>query len=333
MERNSPLYLSFLIIFLILGCSENETTTEADPFIESERVFDNIPSGSGLVITNDTAFIIGDDATAVYLLNLENFKHQKLTISGIVSSKSREPKATKHDFESATLVNWNGKRYLLAFGSGSQIDARDSLLVFNLDDNSDQRIVSMHQFYEELQRLTNTDSMQWNLEGATVMGKSLILCNRGNNMVFEIVLIDFLKFLFEPDSSFPPVLFHRVRMPRIDNKEARLSGVCSLNDSVLIFSASVEDTPDWTKDGPVIGSFICIYSIREFEILDSYPLERRNGIALKEKIESLDVLNKDDKGVITLIAIADNDNGSSKLFRLKLSESGSASVDNSDQLH
>ncbi len=319
MERFSPLYFSLIVIISILSCSENEA--KSDLSIESQKVFDNIPSGSGLVLTNDTAFIIGDDATAVYLLNLENFKQQKLPISGMVSSKNREPKDTKHDFESATLVNWNDGRYLLAFGSGSQIDARDSLLVFNIDDNSDQKIVSLHQFYEELQRLTNTDSMQWNLEGSTVMGESLILCNRGNNMVFEIALNDFLKFLFEPDSSFPPVLFHRVRMPRIENKEARLSGACSLNDSVLIFSASVEDTPDWTKDGPILGSFICIYSIREFEIIGSYLLERRNGSSLKEKIESLDVLNKDDKGVITLMAIADNDNGSSRLFRLKLTTS------------
>jgi len=230
----------------------------------------------------------------------------------------REPKPVKHDFESATLINWNDKEYLLAFGSGSNLTTRDSLLLFNIADNKDQRILSLRNFYLQLLKLTSIDSLQWNIEGTTVIGDDLILLNRGTNLMIQLKLNDFLTYIFNSGSSFPKIIFHQVKLPAIDNKEARLSGACTLNDSLLLICASVEDTPDWTKDGPVLGSYLGIYSVKETKLLKSFLLKNKQGLVLKEKIESLDVLEQTDKNKIRLIAIGDNDNGSSKLFNMKM---------------
>lgn len=300
----------------IFGCADDEYDTPLS--IQSEIVLDSIPSGSGLVIDRDSAYIVGDDATSVYILNLQDFSYEKIPISGMPIVANREARSTKHDFECSTIVTWVGKKYLLAFGSGSQIESRDSLLMLAIHDNNDQRIISLKNFYKAIQDVASTDSTQWNLEAATVMAESLILCNRGNNLIIELNVSDFLSFLLVEGSVFPKVLFHRARLPRIENKEARLSGASTLNDSVLLFSASVEDTQDWTKDGPVLGSFIMVYSIRKFEFIGSYLLQDESGNTLKEKLESVDILNKDSQDRLIVLALADNDNGSSKLFRLRL---------------
>ena len=285
--------------------------------IQGETVLDSVPSGSGLAIYKNSIYIIGDDATGVYILDQQNFSPLKIPIAGFKPDEYRQPRDTKHDFESATLVDWQGQEYLLAFGSGSKKNLRDSLLLFNVNNHSDQRIISLTPFYNELQRITSTEASQWNMEGATVVADSLILCNRGNNIVIKIGLEKFLQHILEDKAAFPEIVYHRILLPMIDKREARFSGICTLSDSLLLFCASVEDTPDWTQDGPVMGSYVGIYSISKNELVASYLLKNTDGEVLKEKIESIDILDKQND-MIHLLAIADNDNGSSKLFRLTL---------------
>jgi len=301
--------------FIFSGCSDKNI--EESLTIESETILDSIPSGSGLAIHNDIVYIIGDDATGVYTLNPENLSQSKTAIPGFVYSEYRQPKETKHDFESATLISWQNKQFLLAFGSGSKKNFRDSLLVFNINNHNDQRIFSLTQFYGELQRQTVTDPSQWNVEGSTVTSQDLLLCNRGNNLIIKLPLKEFLEYVLDDHPTLPNASYHQVKLPMIDDKEARFSGMCTFNDSIILFCASVEDTPDWIQDGPVMGSYIGIYSISENKLVASFLLKDKQGKVLKEKIESIDILNRDSES-ISLLAIADNDNGSSKLFRLRL---------------
>jgi hypothetical protein len=80
----------------------------------------------------------------------------------------------------------------------------------------------------------------------------------------------------------------------------------------------VEDTPDWTKDGPVLGSYFAVYSLKNDKITSTYLLHDEEGKALIEKIESVDVLQTNSNGDFTFLALGDNDNGSSDLFRIIL---------------
>lgn len=301
--------------FIFAGCFDKKIGEQLT--IESEIALDSIPSGSGLAIHNNIVYIIGDDATGVYTLDPENFSQSKTRIAELSYREYRQPKDTKHDFESATIIDWQGKKYLLAFGSGSKKILRDSLLLFNIHNHNDQRIVSLSQFYSELQHKTSTDPIQWNIEGASVIAETLILCNRGNNLIIKVRLKEFLEHILNNKTGFPEIEYHRVKLPMIRNKEARFSGLCTFDDSVLLFCASVEDTPDWIQDGPVIGSYIGIYSISKNQLLASYLLKDNQSRIVKTKIESIDILNRQ-KETISLLAIADNDDGTSKLFKLRL---------------
>ncbi len=311
----SYLYIVSLIIFLAGGCRENTRTEML--IIEKELLLDSIPSASGLVIHGDSAWIVGDDATGIYRLNLSNYQQQKIPLNDVATDEYRLPKSIKHDLECANLIRYNNKLYLLAFGSGSLAPYRDSILLLNMADTADQQIIPVQQFYRELRQLTGTDSTQWNVEGSTVAGDSLLLSNRGNNTIISCNVDSLMHYFFFAGAPVPPITYQRAHLPQIDGKEARLSGLSTINDNLILFTASVEDTPDWITDGPISGSFIGIYSMKENKVIASHLLRDKQGAVLKEKIESIDIVSKQG-GTITCIAVADNDNGTSKLFRLQL---------------
>jgi hypothetical protein len=309
------LYILNLITFLTAGCRHKQPQPML--IIEEQKLLNSIPSASGLAIENDTAWIVGDDATSIYRLNLTSFEQQKIPLKGFDTAQYRLPKPVKHDLECANLISYNNKQYLLAFGSGSLEPYRDSVLLLNTNDTADQQLISVQPFYKELQRLTGTDSTQWNIEGSTLAGDSLIVCNRGNNVLISFHADSFMHYLLFAGAPIPAIDFHKANLPQIEGKEARLSGICTLDETHLLFSASVEDTPDWVSDGPILGSFVGIYSLKEKKVLASHLLRNKQGAIVKEKLESIEILHKEG-GTITCIAMADNDNGTSGLFRLKL---------------
>ena len=311
----SYLYIFTTITFLTAGCGGKQPTQML--IIEEEKLLDSIPSASGLVIENDTAWIVGDDATSIYRLNLTNFEQEKIPLKGF-PEQYRLPKPIKHDLECANLITYNNKQYLLAFGSGSLEPYRDSVLLMNINDTADQQFISVQPLYKELQRLTGTDSTQWNIEGSTMVGDSLIIINRGSNLLISLHADSLMHYLLFAGAPMPAINFHKANLPQIEGKEARLSGLCTLNDTHLLFSASVEDTPDWYTDGPILGSFIGVYSLKEKKVITSHLLKNKQGAIAKEKLESIDIVSKQG-GTINCIAVADNDNGTSGLFRLKLS--------------
>jgi hypothetical protein len=311
----SYLHIFTIITFLTAGCRDKQPSHML--IIEEQKLLNSIPSASGLAIENDTAWIVGDDATGIYRLHLTSFEQQKIPLKGFDAQQYRLPKPIKHDLECANLISYNHKQYLLAFGSGSLEPYRDSVLLLNTNDTADQQLISVQPFYKELQRLTGTDSTQWNIEGSTLAGDSLIICNRGNNMLISFHADSFMHYLLFAGTPIPAINFHKACLPQIEGKEARLSGICTLDETHLLFSAAVEDTPDWVSDGPILGSFVGIYSLKEKKVLASHLLRNQQGAVTNQKLESIDIVSKQG-GTITCIAMADNDNGTSGLFRLKL---------------
>jgi hypothetical protein len=311
----SPLAFFATIFLLLVGCRRGEA---GGIKIISKNILDSIPSGSGLVLKGDAVYIVGDDATSVYRLNTKSNGYGKIPVTGLDDRQYREPKLVKHDFESATAVAWKGQEYLLSFGSGSNSTSRDSIMMMNLEDNRDNRIISLREFYHQLRAKTGSDTSQWNIEGATIAGSMLVLLNRGNNLVIQLPIKDMMSFLLEKGTVFPGVAFDRVVLPTIGSHEARFSGACTLNNAFLLFAASVEDTPDWTKDGPILGSIIGVYSLPENRVVASYVLKDERGSILKEKIESLDITSMETGRRVRCIAIGDNDNATSTLWRLEI---------------
>lgn len=310
----------FIILVILCSCFTRCTGRQYnDPLvIEEQEMLDSIPSGSGIVLKNDTAFIIGDDATSVYALNINDRRQIKIPITGLPVNEYRESRPVKHDFESAALASFKGKELLMAFGSGSA-GSRDSLLLLDINNRSGQKIISLERFYAAHSAQSGVASGQWNIEAATISANHLFLFNRGNNMIFSCNVEQFLEYITGTGLVSLVVLHHKVTLPSINGYEARFSGACTLNEDEILFCASVEDTPDWTKDGPVLGSFIGIYSISKKKIVSTYLFKNKNGEPFKEKLESLDILQQ--KGnAITILAIGDNDDGSTGWWKLALNK-------------
>jgi hypothetical protein len=306
------------ILVLVVALTHCKQGSDNGLTIEYKKTFDSIPSASGLAIREDSAYVVCDDGTGIYQINLRNFHQNKIEIKGLPFNQYREPKPVKHDFESACFVKWQGKEYLMAMGSGSNSTWRDSLLIVNIPDYRDQRIISLDEFYKQLQLKTHTDTTQWNIEGLAVSGNNLIMANRGNNLLISCDVGDFFSWLIKSNSVLPRIKYQRIHLPSIDKHEARLSGICNLDEQNLLVCASVEDTPDWTKDGPVLGSYFAVYSLKNDKITSTYLLQEEEGKALIEKIESVDVLQKSSNGDFTFLALGENDNGSSDLFKIIL---------------
>lgn len=305
--------------FLVFGFAQSCKLQAAKHLtIEYQKTLDSIPSASGMAIMADTAYIICDDGTGIYKLTINDFRLSRISIHGLPFDQYREAKAVKHDFESACFVNWQGANYLLAFGSGSNETSRDSLLFVNMQNYADQGIVSLQAFYDRLRQHTNTGKTEWNIEGATIAANQLIIANRGNNVLISCRADQFISWVMRPGTVFPEIRYSRITLPEIEKHEARLSGICTIDENHLLFCASVEDTPDWTKDGPVLGSYFGIYSLKDNKLKETYLLKDDHDRPLKEKIESVEILQRNPNGGFTFLALADNDSGSSSLFRLKL---------------
>ncbi len=284
--------------------------------IEGEKLLDSISSGSGITLWNDSLFIITDDAPYIYRISLDDYGYSRTLLRGYDSADYRIPKPVKPDFETAAAGKLNGEEYIFAFGSGSKSPTRDSLLILKASNVTDQRIVPLTSLYRHLQTETKTPADQWNIEGLAITNDTLLLFNRGSNMVIEINWKVFTRFLTE--GTLPtPGAHYLLQLPEHEGHLARISGACTLNDAGdILFCASIEDTPNWYTDGPVVGSYIGIFNRKSRQVQFEQILKDNQGRVLKEKVESVEVLEQNADGSIKAIAITDNDKGNSRLLEI-----------------
>lgn len=303
------------VLSQLAGCYPGGRATSMS--VRNQRLLDSVPSGSGIVVKNGSAYIVGDDATGIYRLDLKEFGQSKIPIPGLDGRQYREARKGKHDFESASLFIINGKEYLLALGSGSVAISGDSALLMSLSEFTDCRIASLTPFYAGIRTLSGMSADEWNIEGATSIGDSLLIANRGNNSIMVISLPEFIGYVFDGKPNLPRARIFTLQLPEISGRPSRLSGLCTIDNHRLLFCASVEDTPDWKRDGPILGSFVGVYSMKEGRVSFSYGLKNGKGEMVKEKIESVDLLSVSNNKA-SILAICDNDDGTSNLFWLTM---------------
>ena len=306
----------FALVLSFNACKEKGK--EAVAVIVTSKIFDSIPSGSGMDIYNDSLFIIGDDAASVYQLSLSNHQYKKIPLHISTPGMYRIEKLSKPDYESAAVLTFRGGHYLLAFGSGSKSPERDSLLILDLQAGKVDTVINIRSFYDHLLSVGKMKNADLNIEGAAVAEDKLVLMNRGNNMVFSFNAEKFIESILS-NSAPPAIHSFRAKLPSIDQFEARLSGGAASGDD-LLFCASVEKTADWTKDGPIAGSFIGLMDERKEHVMSAAKLTYADGTIAVEKIESIAFLRKEPNGDITLLAVADNDDGKTKLMEIRLKE-------------
>lgn len=281
--------------------------------VEQVRVLDSVPSGSGLVVHGRSLFIVGDDATALYKLDLDGIPITRIPLLHSDTSVHRIAKPDKHDLEAVAIVGLKGGDHLLAFGSGSVSPQRDSLLVIDIGNPSMQQWISLGSLYTQLRSLSRAKEL--NLEGAVINGDACYLLNRSGNEIFVIKTADLVRLIETGGAhDVTNIQTHMVDLPA----GAFLSGGCMRHNEIL-FCASAENTPNAYDDGAIEGSYMGIIDPRQEFRLKLFVRIIHNGKNIKDKIESLDIAGTDDNGNMKVLAVADNDDGTSRLYEMRVS--------------
>lgn len=308
------------LLLLNVQCMENKDQVKVT--VEKTLSLDLLPSGSGLAVVDQNIYICGDDSPYLFQLSADYQISEKHLLLKAFVGTNRIAKKNKPDFESMTVTEWQGQPSLLIFGSGSKSPERDWLVITPLQDPGKPQFYSLTNFYNAIAAAEGNGREALNIEGAVQVGQQLWLLNRGNNTIITISWNKFSDYLQEEVASGePPFLLHHLILPEIDGKQARFSGACEIpGTKKILFTATVEDTDNWIDDGEILGSYIGMLdenSLQHETVQHSWLFADKEGNALKVKLESIDVLKLENKGLKAL-AIADNDAGSTELMELQL---------------
>jgi len=257
---------------------------------------------------------MGDDATK--LLVLDTNLNIVDSIPVISYPENRIPKDIKPDLEASAL---NGDNLFL-FGSGSLSPYRNFAWRLNLKTN-DNDSINLQPLYLKIKE---QGIEQINIEGACFVSGKLILVNRGNKGYPHN------HFIITDEKSWTTNIGIQISIiPFEIQKDTAsfkgISGLCYAKESdQLIMTVSTEDTRNSYTDGTIGKSYLWIIENISTKINDKalgnirvIDLENIDSRFKGQKIESVTVIKETDK-LIYLALVADNDNGSSTVFKMSI---------------
>ena len=281
--------------------------------------FEDFPSGSSMEIFNNNIILIGDDATKVIILDLSYQVKNTIIIDS--STVKRIAKDIKPDYEASTIIEVNGVSTLIAFGSGSTNKRKNVLLIpLPVSAQRSFTIVDTTELYE---KILETGLKNINIEGAASINQQFVLSNRANQQQPFNSFIIFNKNTFDNPSS-GSIKICKIILPS-GKLIVGVSGLCYVpSKDLLLFTASTEETVNTYDDGEIGDSFIGIISnastavnADEVEVKTLINLSDKIAEFKKQKIEGIAVESVTGNNLIIHL-VADNDNGSSRLFKLTL---------------
>lgn len=282
--------------------------------LQSSTVFPDIPSASGIEYHNGHFYIAGDDACCIYCLD-DNFALVRATpIPG--PEQYRIAKREKKDWESLAIVETDGRKVLLLLGSGSLSPQRDYAAIWDFGQESPS-LLDLGPFYTQLRKDGLTEL---NIEGATTFGKGILLGSRGHKQHPHNTLV--YSPAAEIWKSQSALHYSELLLPEEATGFTGISGLAWWEEKdCLFFTASSEDTANVYDDGSIGESRVGLIRNASSALLQStiqpdewIKLEEIAPVFMKKKIESICV--RETGNTPELILVADNDDGSSHLFRL-----------------
>ncbi|MDO6518140.1 hypothetical protein Q4562_12915 [Zobellia uliginosa] len=180
-----------------------------------------------------------------------------------------------------------GTNELVAFGSGSKSPQRDVFLHIFLEDSLRIKTYNISPFYDNLRALKAMENEALNIEAVAFQKDKIYLFNRGKNIIFEFTYDDFLAYL-EGSAPFPKPVLTEFSLPKINGRESGFLGATIVKDtSMILFTASVENTSNAYDDGEVWGSFIGTIPISNNTVLNSYGATRIPNIGVSPSPRSI----------------------------------------------
>lgn len=267
----------------------------------------NFPSASAIEFYGDKLYVFGDDAP--YLLVLSPDYEVIDSVFFWAKLNSRIPKDVKHDIESAMIRMEEGQPVLYGIGSMSTAK-RWGAWAYYLQADAFKDVT----FFEPGKAFPSVQAL--NIEGSCVVGRTTVFCNRANLSA----PLNHLIFLEEKSSA----VVKPITLPH-DKIVAGISGLFYVEEKdLLLFTASEEETASTTADGAIgesylgwIENFSAKMQSNHFQPDKYIKLSEIDSAFVKQKIESVCV-EKEESNSLRLHLTADNDNGTSRLFKLKM---------------
>ena len=319
--RNISIYktiLAFLYIIAAGSCKTKQTGLSIS--INRSVVTNAVSSGSGLAYFNDAAYLVGDDAS--YIAVMPNTGSNVYTRIALHTNAGieRVEKAIKHDLEAALIGTIGKQPFLFAFGSGSLSPYRDTMFAIDLKNNSISFKCSLLPLYKAIKTKAAIKDHELNIEGAALAGEKLFLFNRGNNIAIIIAWAEFIKYIQKPMGLIPNFEFQKISLPVVNNFSVGISGACAINTNEILFTASLEEAHDNIADGTIKGSYIGVLRLNkqnEISLVSLQQFKDASGKIILDKLEAIEIIKQQGNSIHAL-AMADNDDGKSKLFYLEI---------------
>ncbi len=281
--------------------------------LEENKLLPHYPSASGIEYFNNNFYVIGDDANN--LLVLDSNLNETDSIPLYSFAQKRIPKAEKPDLESILLTSDNK---LLLLGSGSLSPNRnEAWLIDPITKQKDS--IRLDTFY---QRLSANGIKEINIEGACDVLGFILLSNRGSKGYPKNQLILTRKNFYTNQTNAPITVI----LAGTNTNSAIFNGISGLAYSKksdrLIMTVSTEDTRNSMDDGAIGKSYLWIVNNisakLKWKALNPDKIIDLGNISpqfLAQKIESV-CITKEDNKLLHLVLAADNDNGSSTIFKV-----------------
>lgn len=280
-------------------------------------LLNDYPSGSAINYYDGHLYVIGDDANK--LLVLDSNYNEVNTVLFFNYEEKRIPKAKKTDLETAVILDIDGKKSLLALGSAATKEREMGILLHLPFKDNKPLYISYTSFIKRLLQIHEI-----NIEGATLAGSHLILSNRGNesNPVNHLIITTPDFWERQEDA---PVSVSKLVVPFSLPGFAGVSELCYIEqEDVLVVILSSEATGNAYDDGIIGDSYfgwvkhISQKLNGEDVLLDGIVNLSDIDPAFKgEKMEGVCLSAVTDQGW-HLHLVADNDQGASRLFHIKV---------------
>ena len=283
----------------------------------NHKTLDHFPSGSAIEIFDNKLYLLGDDSKQLFILDTSYNLLDSITY--INDSNYRIPKDVKPDVESASILRYGDEVYLYGFGSMSTSHRK---LLYSFPLNADKKVI------KSSFSLPNLDQIkEWNIEGAALVNDMTVFANRGNQNNKKNYLIINNSYQTNRNSQRDgtgSTTVIELELPGTGLSKG-VSGLYYLKEKdILFFTASEENTNDAYTDGTIGNSYlgwIINFSrmVKRINVEPTLfiPLNSIHTDFNKQKVESI-CIQKLNKNLYNLHLVADNDEGKSELFKLRL---------------